>query len=72
MSQVPTEILFVVEEDATGGYTARAIGAAIFTEADTWSELQEQVRDSVQCHFEPGRAPKLIRLHYVREEVLPL
>lgn len=70
MGQVPTEILFLVEEDPTGGYTARAVGEAIFTEADTWGDLQQQIRDAVLCHFDQGQAPKLVRLHYVRDEVL--
>jgi len=28
------------------------------------------VKDAVACHFEDGEAPKIIRLHYVREEVI--
>ena len=28
------EIIFVVEEAPEGGYSARALGAAVFTEAD--------------------------------------
>jgi hypothetical protein len=70
MTRVPTEILFLVEEDPTGGYTARAVGDAIFTEADTWDELQQQIRDAVLCHFEEDQAPVLVRLHFVRDEVL--
>lgn len=66
----PTEILFLVEDEPTGGYTARAFGEAIFTEAETWAELQVQARDAVRCHFDEGQAPKLIRLHYVRDEVM--
>jgi hypothetical protein len=58
-----SEILFVVEEAPEGGYTARAVGASIFTEADDLDQLHTQVRDAVTCHFEPGQAPKLIRLH---------
>lgn len=65
-----TEIIFLVEEAAEGGYTARALGAAIFTGADSMDELRAAVRDAVQCHFEPDTAPKIIRLHYVRDEVL--
>ena len=64
------EILFVVEEAPEGGFTARALGAAIFTEADTLADLYHRVRDAVQCHFEDGCAPAVIRLHFVREEVI--
>ena len=65
------EIIFLVEECPEGGYSARALGEAIFTAADTPEELQEMVRDAVVCHFDEGTAPKIIRLHYVREEVIP-
>lgn len=64
------EILFVVEEAPEGGFTARALGAAIFTEADTLADLHARVRDAVRCHFEEGRTPAVIRLHFVREEVI--
>jgi len=43
---------------------------SIFTEADSLPELQAQVRDAVRCHFDDGKAPKVIRLHFVREEVI--
>ena len=64
------EIIFLVEEAPEGGYTARALGASIFTEADSLPELHEQVRDAVRCHFEEGQRPKIIRLHFVREELI--
>lgn len=64
------EVIFIVEEAPEGGYTARALGEAIFTEADTLDELHEMVRDAVRCHFEEGQAPRIIRLHFVREEVI--
>ena len=65
-----SEIVFLVEEAPEGGYTARSLGQSIFTEADDWAQLQANVRDAVKCHYEEGLAPKLIRLHFVREEVL--
>jgi hypothetical protein len=65
-----TEIVFLVEEAPEGGYLARAIGQTIFTEADSVDELREQVRDSVKCHFDEGQGPTLIRLHFVRDEVI--
>ena len=64
------EVIFVVEEAPEGGYTARALGASIFTEADTVADLYAPVRDAVRCHFEEGQAPKVIRLHFVRDEVI--
>ena len=65
-----TEIIFVVEDAPEEGYLARAIGESIFTQAESVSELHERVRDAVQCHFEVGMGPKLIRLHFVRDQVI--
>ena len=64
------EIIFLVEDAPEGGYTARALGESIFAEADDLQSLHEQVRDAVQCHFDDGQAPKVVRLHFVREEVI--
>ena len=68
------EIVFEVrEDDADGGYVASALGFDIFTEGDTLDELRKNVRAAVQCHFGdgiPGPAPSVIRLHFVRDEVL--
>jgi hypothetical protein len=38
--------------------------------ADTLEELNELVRDAVVCHFEEALRPKIIRLHFVREELI--
>ena len=64
------EIIFVVSEAPEGGYSARALEHSIFTEADELPELRALIRDAVQCHFEPGESPIVIRLHFVREEVM--
>lgn len=65
-----TEIIFLVEEDPEGGYSAQALGESIFTQAEDLIELRAMVRDAVQCHFDEGMRPKLIRLHIVKEEVI--
>lgn len=64
------EIIFVVTEAPEGGFTARALGEAIFTEADDLTGLRDQVRDAVRCHFEEGKAPRVVRLHFVRDDVI--
>jgi len=64
------EIVFVVELAPEGGLTARALGESIFTEADTEAELRVAVQDAVHCHFDEGKSPKVIRLHFVRDELL--
>jgi hypothetical protein len=67
---VMTEIVFLVEDDPDGGYTARALGESIFTQADDMKSLREMVRDAVHCHFpDEQNRPKVIRLHIVRDEV---
>ncbi|MCP1383911.1 MULTISPECIES: type II toxin-antitoxin system HicB family antitoxin [Runella] len=67
------ELIFVVEEDPEGGYTARALGENIFTQGETMQELKEMIRDAIACHFDsPDLAPKVIRLHFVKEEIFAL
>lgn len=65
-----TEIIVQVEEAPEGGFTARALGHSIFTEADTLEQLRREVLDAVNCHFEPGAGPSIVRLHIVRDEIL--
>ena len=68
-----SEMVFLVEESPEGGYQARALGYSIFTEADSLAELKEAVRDAVRCHFDDDQdRPRVIRLHFVRDEVLAL
>lgn len=62
------ELIFQVEEAPEGGYTARELGASIFTESDDLDGLHENVRDAVRCHFDKGEVPAMIRLHFVRDE----
>jgi hypothetical protein len=64
------EIIFLVSEDAEGGYTARALGQSIYTEADTWDELRTAIKEAVHCHFDEGQAPAMIRLHRVHDELM--
>ncbi|RMF56325.1 MAG: 2-oxoisovalerate dehydrogenase [Bacteroidetes bacterium] len=66
------EIIFLVSESPEGGFEARALGHSIYTEADTEDELRAMVRDAVACHLDASERPSMIRLHYVREEVLPV
>lgn len=64
-----TEIIFIVEESAEGDYEARALGHSIFTEGETVEELKENIKEAIRCHFEED-LPKIIRLHYIKEEVI--
>ncbi len=65
-----SELIFLVEEALEGGYTARALGQSIFTEADTLDGLRANVREAVECHYDADQAPDVLRLHLVRDEVL--
>ncbi len=66
------ELIFMIEEAPEGGYTAQALGYSIYTEADTWEELKVAVQDAVACHFDDERKPSMVRLHVVRDEVIPV
>ena len=65
-----TEIIFIVEGSIEGGFEARALTHSIYTEAATLEALRSMVKDAVRCHFEEGDRPKLIRLHFVKDEVI--
>jgi len=65
-----SEIIFAVQESPEGGFEARALGHSIFTQGDTMDELKRNVREAVQCHFNAGGAPSVIRLHTVKDEVI--
>jgi hypothetical protein len=68
-----SEIVFLVEEEAEGGLSARALGESIFTQADDYDTLREQVRDAVLCHFpDATQRPRIIRLHQVHDELIAL
>jgi len=66
-----SEIIFAVEESPEGGYEAKALGHSIYTQADSLEELKGMVRDAVRCHFEEEARPRVIRLHLVKDEVIP-
>ncbi len=67
-----SEIIFAVEEAPEGGYRASALGHPIHTEADSLEELRDMVKDAVRCHFEEAERPRMIRLHLVKDEVIPV
>lgn len=65
------ELIFLVEESQEGGFTARALEFPIFTEAETYEEMRSAVTEAVECHFD-DKNPKIIRLHFVKEEVFSI
>ena len=64
------EIIFEVTEEADGGFVAECLTEPIFSQADTWDQLRDEVKDAVSAYFFDGARPSHIRLHLVRNEVL--
>jgi len=64
-----SEVIFLVEEAPEGGYTARALGYSIYTEADSWADLKTAIQDAIACHFEESERPAIVRMHHIRDEV---
>ncbi|HVT89711.1 MAG TPA: hypothetical protein VHD56_12720 [Tepidisphaeraceae bacterium] len=71
--QQMNEIIFLVEDEPSGGFTARALGESIFTEGQTRDELLDNIREAVACHFgDADRAPLAfsdIRWHVKKEAI---
>ena len=66
-----TEIIFAITEACEGGYDARVPGQGFFTQEEDWNDLKAIVRDAAFCHFgDTLQQTKLIRLHFVRDEIL--
>lgn len=67
------ELIFEVLEDPAGGFTASALGYGIHTQGESEEDLKEQIRDAVDCYFnESSQIPPVIRLHFVRDELMAL
>ena len=65
------ELIFEIRDSEEGGYCARALGHAIFTQAATWEELRANVLEATSLHFEDAPAqPRMVRLHYVKDELI--
>lgn len=66
------EIIFLVEEDdVEGGFFARALSESIYTQGENMIELRQNIKDAVSCHFDgQTNKPKMIRLHFVHDEVM--
>ena len=74
MSPTNSEIIFEVSDDEfDGGYSASALGFGIHTQAETIEEIRDNIRESVECYFDDASTrPSVVRLHFVRDEVLAL
>ena len=67
-----TEIIFeVTEDEVDGGYSATALGYGIHTQGDSVDEIRRNTKEAVDCYFDESMPrPRLIRLHFVRDDVL--
>ena len=65
-------LFFWWEEALEGGYTSKTTGESIFTQAEILDELNSEIREAVECHFEAGNKPHIVRLHMVKEEMMVL
>ena len=63
------ELIFLIEDDPSGGF-ARGLGKSIFTEAESWDELKTSISDAVKCHFNENECSGIVKLHYVKNEVI--
>lgn len=71
------ELIFTIEQEDHGGYIACAEvtpNEHITTQGDTLEELRAMILDAIACHFfdDPTRRPQTARLHFVKDEILPL
>ena len=64
------ELVFEVIQEADGGYCAECLTENIFTQADTWDELRENVLEATAAFFFDRPIPAQVRLHLVRDEIL--
>jgi len=65
------ELVFEVTQETDGGFVAECLTESIFTQADDWEELRQNVKEAVAAYyFDRPQRPSTIRLHLVRDEVL--
>ena len=65
------DLIFEVTQEEDGGYVAECLTSPIFTQGDNWDALRENVRDAVSAFFFDKASPQRIRLHLVRDELVP-
>jgi hypothetical protein len=69
---VVNEVVFDVTCEELGGYAADCDTENLSVMADTWDELRDNVKSTVERHFQEGVKPSAIRLHLVRDDIIPL
>ena len=65
------ELVFEVTQEEDGGFCAECLTENIFTQGDTWDAVRTNVQEAVRAFFfDQPTAPRRIRLHLVRDEIL--
>jgi len=66
------EIVFDITQEADGGFSAEALGYDIFSQADSWEELRDNIKEATMGYFFDTPINATIRLHFSRNEVFTL
>ena len=45
------ELVFEVTQDIDGGFSAEALGHDIFTQAESWEELRDNIKEATTGYF---------------------
>jgi len=58
-----SELIFEVTQEASGGFCTECLTEPIFTQADTWEQLRDHVREAVQAYYfdQPKNSPIFIQ-----------
>jgi predicted RNase H-like HicB family nuclease len=56
------DLVFRVTQESDGGYCAECLTEGIFTQGDTWEELEFMIRDAVDAYFFDDPAPRSISI----------
>ena len=72
MDKRSSDLVFEVIQEQDGGFVAECLNENIITQADTWEELRENVKEAVSAFFFDQPAPSSVRLHLVKDELLAL
>ena len=69
------EITFKVERDEDSGWFTASWDApnqtgGITTQGKDLAELEKNLREAVECHFDGEKLPQRIRLHFLNDAVL--
>jgi hypothetical protein len=66
------ELIFEVTQEDDGGFCAECLTESIVTEADTWDQLRQNVKEVVRAFYfdQPDELPASLRLRLVKDEVL--